>query len=137
MSENFKKVSIHIEECISSLSADSLNPSKLFSLTIQTIEYIEKEYQELSGKEKKDLIIEAFNDLCDNTEHTSLTPELKMILKNFINEDLETVIESVIQLSKGNFKINEKQQAMLIRCMIKLCKCVVQKHNDNERDERP
>ena len=66
-----------------------------------------------------------------------MTLELRMNIKNFINKDLETVIESVIQLSKGNFKINEKQQAMLIRCMIKLCKCVVQKHNDNERAERP
>ena len=81
------------------------------------------------------MIIEAFNDLCDNTEHTSLTTELKMILKNFINEDLETVIESVIQLSKGNFKINQKQQKMIGKCILYLCQCIIKKHNN--KVERP
>uniref|UniRef100_A0A6C0BSB1 Uncharacterized protein n=1 Tax=viral metagenome TaxID=1070528 RepID=A0A6C0BSB1_9ZZZZ len=63
MSENFEKVSDHNEECIRLLSGDKLNPSKLFTLTIQTIEYLDNEYDELSGSQKKDLLIEAFNDL--------------------------------------------------------------------------
>tara|TARA_B100000902_G_C27171130_1_gene843868 strand:- start:335 stop:748 length:414 start_codon:yes stop_codon:yes gene_type:complete len=137
MSQELIKVSNHIEECIQALSSDNINPAKLFNLTIQTIEYIEKEYQTFTGEQKKDLLIEAFNDLCDETKHESLTLELRMIIKNFINEDLETVIESVIQLSKGNFKINEKQQALLIRSAIQLCKCFLKKHTDNEKTERP
>ena len=137
MSEDFVKVSDHIEECIQSLSTDSLNPSKLFTLTIQTIEYLDKEYKTFNGQQKKDLLIEAFNDLCDNAKHESLSLEMKMTIKNFVNEDLETVIESVIQLSKGDFKINEKQQAMLIRCLIQLCQCVAKKHKERSEADRP
>ena len=125
MSNELMKVSNHIEECIQSLTSDTINPAKLFNLTIQTIEYIEKEYRTFTGEQKKDLLIEAFSDLCDEAKHESLTLEVRMTIKNFVNEDLETVIESVIQLSRGEFKINEKQQAMLIRCIIKLCKCVM------------
>ena len=135
MSNELMKVSDHIEECIQSLTSVTINPAKLFNLTIQTIEYIEKEYQTFTGEQKKDLLIEAFNDLCDEAKHESLTLEVRMVIKNFINEDLETVIESVIQLSKGDFKINEKQQAMFIRCLIQLCQCVVKKHN--EKVNRP
>ena len=107
MSQELIKVSNHIEECIQSLSSENINPAKLFNLTILTIEYIEKEYQTFTGEQKKDLLIEAFNDLCDETKHELITLEVRRNIKNFINEDLETVIESVIQLSKGNFKINE------------------------------
>jgi len=129
MSVEFQKVSDHIEQCIVSLSVDKLNPAKLFSLTIQTIEYLDKEYQNLNGQQKKELLIEAFNDLCDNTKHESLTIEIKKTIQEFVKEDLETVVESIIQLSRGEFQINEKQEALLIRCIIKLCKCVVKNHN--------
>ena len=135
MSQELIKVSDHIEECIQSLSAENLNPAKLFNLTIQTVDYLEKEYQTFTGEQKKELLIEAFNDLCDETKHESLTLEIRMAIKNFINEDLETVIESVIQLRNGNFKINEKQQALLIRCIIQLCQCIVKKQS--EKVQRP
>jgi len=142
MSDDLIKVSNHIEKCIQSLTSDKLNPSHLFSLTIQMVEYIDKEYQNLNGIQKKELLIEAFNDLCDNVRHESITLELKMIIKNFVNEDLDTVIESVIQLSRGEFQINEKQQALLIKCIIKLCKCVTKQNEDHiknnkESDQRP
>ena len=53
MSLNFEKVSDHIEECIVNLSVDELNPAKLFTLTIQTIEYLDNEYQNLTVLKKK------------------------------------------------------------------------------------
>jgi len=146
MSEDLLKVSNHIEECIVSLSSDKLNPSHLFTLTIQTIEYLDKEYKNLNGIQKKELLIEAFNDLCDNVKHESINLETKTIIKNFVNEDLDTVIESVIQLTRGEFQINEKQQALLIKCIIKLCQCFMknkEKHDkqhkqiNKESDQRP
>ena len=127
MSTNLEKVSNHIEECIINLTVDTLNPAKLFTLTIQTIEYLDNEYDELSGSQKKDLLIEAFNDLCDEVKHKSLTLEIRMIIKNFVNQDLETVIDSVIQLSKGNFQINQKQQKLIIKCLLQLCQCISKK----------
>tara|TARA_Y100001970_G_C14142137_1_gene807760 strand:+ start:531 stop:938 length:408 start_codon:yes stop_codon:yes gene_type:complete len=130
MNNDLIKVSDHIEECIQHLSSENLNPAKLFNLTIQTIEFLDKEYSTFTGEQKKKLLIEAFNDLCDEAKHESLTIEIRMSLKNFINEDLETVIDSVIQLSKGNFEINKKQQKMLLRCLMKLCQCVIHKHNE-------
>jgi len=130
MNNDLIKVSNHIEECIQNLSSKNLNPAKLFNLTIQTIEYLDKEYSTFTGEQKKQLLIEAFNDLCDELKHESLTLELRMTLKNFINEDLETVIDSVIQLSKGNFEINQKQQKLLLRCLIQLCQCVIKKKNE-------
>lgn len=133
MSDNFEKVSDHIEECIRLLSGDKLNPSKLFTLTIQTIEYLDNEYDELSGSQKKDLLIEAFNDLCSEIKHESLTPEIKKQIKEFITEDLEIVIESIIDISKGNFKINEKQKNMILNCLSKLCCCLIKKYNNSER----
>jgi len=133
MGENLEKVSDHIEECIRLLSGDKLNPSKLFTLTIQTIEYLDNEYVELSGSQKKDLLIEAFNDLCSEIKHESLTPEIKKQIKEFITEDLEIVIESIIDISKGNFKINEKQKNMILKCLSKLCSCLIKKYNNSRR----
>lgn len=133
MSSDFVKVSDHIEECIVNLSVDVLNPAKLFTLTIQTIEYLDNEYQDLSGFQKKDLLIEAFGDLCDNAKHKSLTTEIKKNIREFINNDLDTVIESVIQLSKGNFQINQKQQKMIIRCLLQLCQCITKNKNEQKR----
>lgn len=133
MSSDFVKVSNHIEECIINLSTDKLNPAKLFNLAIQTVEYLEDEYQNLSGIQKKELLIEAFKDLCDNHKHESLTPEIKKSIKSFIDEDLDTVIESVIQLSRGEFSINQKQQSMIIKCLIQICQCCMKKQNDNNK----
>ena len=53
MSSDFEKVSNHIEKCIINLSTDKLNPAKLFNLAIQTIEYLEDEYQNLTGIQKR------------------------------------------------------------------------------------
>ena len=86
--------------------------------------------------QKKDLLIEAFHDLCDTTKHESLTLEIKMTIKNFINEDLETVIDSVIQLSKGEFKINEQQQKLFIKLALKACQCFM-KQNEDTSNKRP
>lgn len=136
MTEEFTKVSDHIEECIQTLATDTLNASKLFTLTIQTIEYLENEYQNLNGQQKKDLLFEAFRDLCDTAKHESLNLEIKMTIKDFINEDLETVIDSVIQLSKGEFKINEKQQKLFIKLALKACQCFM-KRNEETDNRRP
>jgi transcription termination factor NusB len=133
-STDFIKVSDHIEECILSLHADTLNPAKLFSLTIQSIEYIEKEYQTFDGTQKKNLLIESFKDLCLTQKHITLSKDIKEALLTFIEKDLDTVIDSIIQVSNGEFQINEKQQALLLRCAIQLCKCFF-KHN--QRSERP
>ena len=133
MSTNLEKVSNHIEECIVNLTVDTLNPSKLFTLTIQTIEYVDNEYKDLSGIEKKELLIEAFRDLCENVNHSSLTNEIKQNIQSFIVNDLDTVIESVIQLSKGDFEINKKQQKMIIRCLLQLCQCFMKKNNNESR----
>ena len=137
MSSDFVKVSDHIEECIINLSIDKLNPAKLFNLAIQTVEYLDNEYQNLNGLQKKELLIEAFKDLCDNHKHKSLTPEIKKSIQSFIEEDLDTVIESIIQLSKGNFNINQKQQTMIIKCLIQLCQCFMKNQNDNNNNKRP
>ena len=133
MNEKFEKVSNHIEECIGILSGDKLNPSKLFTLTIQTIEYLDNEYEELSGTQKKDLLIEAFNDLCSEIKHESLTPEIKKQIKEFITKDLEIFIESIIGISKGDFRINVKQKNMILKCLSKLCSCLIKKYNNSER----
>lgn len=133
MSTNLEKVSNHIEECIINLTDDTLNPAKLFTLTIQTIEYLDNEFKNLTGIEKKELLIEAFRDLCDNANHSSLTKQTKKDIQSFIYNDLETVIESVIQLSKGNFKINQQQQKFIIRCLLQLCQCFMNKNNNESR----
>jgi len=43
MNDNIKIVSDHIEDLILNLASDKLNPAKLFSLTIELIEYLEDE----------------------------------------------------------------------------------------------
>jgi hypothetical protein len=40
---------------------------------------------------------------------------------------LVTVVESVIQLSNGEFQINEKQQMLLLRGLSKLCQFLFKK----------
>jgi len=132
MKGRFEKVSEHIEKIIINLNEPVLNPAKLFIITLETIEFIEHDYQTLNGREKKLLLIEAMNDLCDHTQNEMITLEMKMSLKNFVNEDLSTIIDSIIQISNGEYHINEKQQVLVVRYLIKLCeflfkKCMKQK----------
>ena len=56
MNNDLIKVSDHIEECIQHLSSENLNPAKLFNLTIQTIEFLDKEYSTFTGEQKKKII---------------------------------------------------------------------------------
>ena len=51
-SNDFIKVSDHIEKCILNFHSTILNPAKLFTLTLETIEFIENEYQTLNGDQK-------------------------------------------------------------------------------------
>lgn len=134
MDENVIKISNHIENLILNLATDKLNPGKLFTLTIQSIEYLETDYPELSGKQKKTLLIEAFKDILSLTTHLSLNPDLKKDVSDFVENDIDIVIDSVIQVSKNEFQINAKQ----INCLIKYCKklfiyCFKEKNNS----ERP
>ena len=131
-SNDFIKVSDHIEKCILNFHSTILNPAKLFTLTLETIEFIENEYQNLNGDQKKLLLIEAMNDICNHSTNEILTLEMKMTLKNFMNDDLSTIIDSIIQISNGEYHINEKQQAMLIQCIVKLCQCFMKKHNKKQ-----
>jgi len=136
MDENVKKVSDHIEDLILNLASEKLNPSKLFSLTIQSIEYLETEYPSLTGSEKKLLLIEAFKDILSLTNHLSLSPDIKIELSDFVENDLDAVIESIIQVSKGDFKINEiteQQINFFIKCLMKLLKCCLKKKHNTER----
>ena len=118
MEENIQKISDHIEDLILNLATDKLNPGKLFTLTIQSIEYLENDYPELTGSEKKKLLIEAFKDILSLTKHLSLNPDLKKDVSDFVDNDIDIVIDSVIQVSKNEFQINAKQ----INCLIKYCK---------------
>jgi len=132
MEENIQKISDHIEDLILNLATDKLNPGKLFTLTIQSIEYLETDYPDLTGSEKKRLLIESFKDILSLTTHLSLNPNLKKDIGDFVENDLDIVIDSVIQVSKNDFKINEKQ----INCLLKYCKklfisCLKKKNNSD------
>ena len=133
MEENIQKISDHIEDLILNLATDKLNPGKLFTLTIQSIEYLETDYPELTGSEKKRLLIESFKDILSLTTHLSLNPNLKKDIGDFVENDLDIVIDSVIQVSKNEFQINEKQ----INCLLKYCKKLfsscLKKKNNSER----
>lgn len=133
MEENVQKISDHIEDLILNLATDKLNPGKLFTLTVQSIEYLETDYPELSGPEKKRLLIEAFKDILSLTKHLSLNPSFKPDISDFVENDIDIVIDSVIQVSKNEFRINEKQ----INCLIKYCKKLLlrclKKKNNSER----
>ena len=72
-SNDFIKVSDHIEKCILNFHSTILNPAKLFTLTLETIEFIENEYQTLNGDQKKLLLIEAMNDICNHSTNEILT----------------------------------------------------------------
>ena len=118
MEENVQKISDHIEDLILNMATEKLNPGKLFTLTIQSIEYLEMDYPQLTGSEKKRLLIEAFKDVLSLTKHLSLNPDLKKDISEFVENDLDIVIDSVIQVSKNEFQINAEQ----INCLIKYCK---------------
>ena len=86
--------------------------------------------------QKKHLLIEAFKDVCINQKHIKISEEMKSSMLVFIDKDLDTVIDSIIQVSNGEFQINEKQQALLIRCVIQLCKCFVKNHNQKPKRDK-
>lgn len=131
--EDFNKLSNHIEKVIiqlTKLDKEKINFNQLFSLTLECIEFIDNEYKNLNGSQKKDLLIEAMNDFCDHSN--LLNDGQKIFFKDFINKDLFTIIDSIIQVSNGEFHINEQQQILLLRCLSKLCqflfkKCMKQK----------
>src|SRR6056300_1561218 len=98
--EDFNKLSNHIEKIIINLTQinnKEINFNQLFSLTLESIEFIDNEYQNLNGSQKKDLLIEAMNDFCNHSN--LLNHNKKMFFKNFINQDLSTIIDSIIQIS--------------------------------------
>lgn len=126
--EDFNKLSNHIEKVIiqlAQLDKEEINFNQLFSLTLECIEFIDNEYQNLNGSQKKDLLIEAMNDFCDHSN--LLNKDQQTFFKNFINRDLFTIIDSIIQVSNGEFHINEQQQMLLLRCLSKLCKFLFKK----------
>lgn len=133
MDENVLKISNHVEDLILNLATETLNPGKLFTLTIQSIEYIENDYPELRGSEKKLLLIEAFKDVLSLTTHLSLNPDIKKDISDFVENDLDVVIDSVIKVSKNEFRINEKQINFIMKYCMKLMKCCFNKNNNTER----
>lgn len=140
--DDFNKLSDHIEKIIVQLTQinKEINFNQLFSLTLESIEFIDNEYQNLNGSQKKDLLIEAMNDFCNHSN--LLNHNQKMFFKNFINQDLSTIIDSIIQISNGEFHINEQQQMLLVRYLSKLCqflfkKCMKQKKQTRTINNNP
>lgn len=142
-SNNQDKLSNHIEKVIiqlTQLNKEEINFNQLFSLTLESIEFIDNEYKNLNGSQKKDLLIEAMNDFCDHSD--ILNKDQKKFLKDFINKDLFTIIDSIIQVSNGEFRINEQQQMVLLKCLSKLCKflfkkCIKQKKQTRTINNNP
>lgn len=131
--DDFNKLSDHIEKVIieiSQINNQEINYNQLFSLTLGLVELTDNEYQTLNGSQKKELLIEAMNDYCNHSN--LLNYNQKMFFKNFINQDISTIIDSIIQISNGEFHINEQHQMLLLRYLSKLCqflfkKCMKQK----------
>ena len=135
--EDFNKLSDHIEKIIihlTQINNKEINFNQLFSLTLESIEFIDNEYQTLNGSQKKDLLIEAMNDFCNHSK--LLNHNQKMFFKNFINQDLSTIIDSIIQISNGEFHINEQQQMLLLRYLSKLCQFLFQKCMKQKKQTR-
>ena len=135
--DNLGKLSNHIEKIIiqlTQINKEEINFNQLFSLTLESIEFIDNEYQNLNGSQKKDLLIEAMNDFCD---HSNLLNEgQKTFFKDFINKDLFTIIDSIIQVSNGEFHINEQQQMLLLKCLSTLCQFLFQKCMKQKKQTR-
>jgi hypothetical protein len=136
-SNNLDKLSNHIEKVIiqlTQLNKEEINFNQLFSLTLESIEFIDNEYKNLNGSQKKDLLIEAMNDFCDHSD--ILNKDQKTFFKNFINKDLFAIIDGIIQVSNGEFRINEQQQMVLLRCLSKLCKFLFKKCMKQKKQTR-
>lgn len=135
--EDFNKLSNHIEKVIiqlTQLDKEEINFNQLFSLTLECIEFIDNEYKNLNGSQKKDLLIEAMNDFCDHSN--ILNEDQKTFFKKFINKDLFNIIDSIIQVSNGEFHINEKQQMLILKCLSKLCKFLFKKCMKQKKQTR-
>ena len=135
--EDFNKLSNHIEKVIiqlTQLDKEKINFNQLFSLTLECIEFIDNEYKNLNGSQKKDLLIEAMNDFCDHSN--LLNKDQKTFFKDFINKDLFTIIDSIIQVSNGEFHINEQQQMLLLKCLSTLCQFLFQKCMKQKKQTR-
>ena len=131
---DFKKISDHIENIIKELNKTTLNFNQLFQLTLESIEFIENEYQNLNGIQKKDLLIETLKDICEYSNLLNFNN--KVFLKKFIDNDLSTIIDSIIQISNGEFHINEQQQMFLIKYLTKLCKFLFKKCMKQKKQTR-
>ena len=132
--DDLKKISDHIEISIKELNKDTLNFNKLFQLTLESIEFIENEYQNLNGIQKKELLIETLKDICEYSNLLNFNN--KVFLKKFIDDDLSTIIDSIIQISNGEFHINEQQQMFLIKYLTKLCKFLFKKCMKQKKQTR-
>ena len=136
-SNNLDKLSDHIEKVIielTQLNKEEINFNQLFSLTLESIEFIDNEYKNLNGSQKKDLLIEGMNDFCDHSD--ILNKYQETFFKNFINKDLFTIIDGIIQVSNGEFQINEQQQMILLKCLSKLCKFLFKKCMKQKKQTR-
>lgn len=132
--DDSKKISDHIENIIKELNKNTLNFNQLFQLTLESIEFIENEYQNLNGTQKKELLIETLKDICEYSNLLNFNN--KVFLKKFIDNDLSTIIDSIIQISNGEFHINEQQQIFLIKYLTKLCKFLFKKCMKQKKQTR-
>lgn len=132
--DDLKKISDHIENIIKKLNKTTLNFNQLFQLTLESIEFIENEYQNLNGIQKKELLIETLKDICEYSNLLNFNN--KVFLKKFIDDDLSTIIDSIIQISNGEFHINEQQQMFLIKYLTKLCKFLFKKCMKQKKQTR-
>jgi len=132
--DDSKKISDHIENIIKELNKNTLNFNQLFQLTLESIEFIENEYQNLNGIQKKELLIETLKDICEYSNLLELGNQV--FLRKFIDGDLSTIIDSIIQISNGEFHINEQQQMLLIKYLTKLCKFLFKKCMKQKKQTR-
>lgn len=91
----------------------TLNENNMIDYVVRIMSLVEQQ-QNLSGFEKKAVVIEVLTRLVDDSNN--LNSESKTVLKNIIKIVVPGVIETIVSATKGLISVNKKVEESVKKC---------------------
>lgn len=102
-----------VEKLKTSFDQYTLNENNMIDYVVRIMSLVEQQ-QNLSGFEKKAVVIEVLTRLVDDSN--KLNSESKTVLKNIIKIVVPGVIETIVSATKGLISVNKKVEESVKKC---------------------
>lgn len=100
-----------------------LDESIIFRMIIRMMELVER-YTNLSGQQKKEMVIKTFKRIVDEESKKLNNENLKLLIKMISGSVIENMIDMIVSASKRELNLNKKSGLGKISLFFKsLCSC--------------